>query len=274
MFHVRTLAWANATGAPLLVPWVTSGGQALALAREATCRAWGRGARTGWRAILGGSTLPAVEEPIVDDLELAYTSAVDLRRLIADRVISPVEVTEALLRRIEQVNPVVNAYVTVAADQALAAARTAEQAVVRGEPLGPLHGVPVSLKDLTPTAGIRTTYGSRLYADNVPAEDALEVARLKQAGAIVVGKTNTPEFGAGPNTLNALFGATRNPWSLERSAGGSSGGAAVALACGLGAARTGDRPWRFVADSGQRLRRGRLPDLARSGAALPRRLDV
>jgi amidase len=170
----------------------------------------------------------------VDDLELAYTSAVDLRRLIADRAISPVEVTESLLRRIERVNPVVNAYVTVAAEQALAAARSAEQAVSRGEPLGPLHGVPVGVKDLTPTAGIRTTYGSRLFADNVPGEDALEVTRLKQAGAIVVGKTNTPEFGAGPNTLNTLFGATRNPWSLERSAGGSSGGSAVALACGLG----------------------------------------
>lgn len=169
----------------------------------------------------------------MDDLELAFTPATDLRRLIRDRQVSPVEVVERLLQRIERLNPVVNAYCTVAADQALAAARQAEAAVQRGDPLGPLHGVPVALKDTTPTAGIRTTFGSRLFADHVPAEDALEVTRLKQAGAIILGKTNTPEFAAGPNTLNALFGATRNPWSLERSAGGSSGGSAVALACGL-----------------------------------------
>ena len=170
----------------------------------------------------------------MNDLELAFTPATELRRLVRARQVSPVEVVEAILRRIERVNPTVNAYVTVAADQALAAARDAEAAVLRGDPLGPLHGVPVSLKDLTTTAGIRTTYGSKLFADNVPSVDALEVTRLKAAGAIVLGKTNTPEFGAGPNTLNALFGATRNPWDLERSAGGSSGGAAVALACGLG----------------------------------------
>jgi amidase len=170
----------------------------------------------------------------VDDQTLAFTSAVDLRRLIAERAVSPVEVVEALLQRIDRVNPIVNAVVTVAADQALAAAREAEAAVQRGDALGALHGVPVSIKDLTPTAGIRTTHGSRLFAEHVPTLDALEVTRLKQAGAIIFGKTNTPEFGSGPNTLNVLFGGTRNPWDLERSAGGSSGGAAVALACGLG----------------------------------------
>jgi amidase len=170
----------------------------------------------------------------MNDLDLAFTPATELRRLVSDRRLSPVEVVEALLRRIERVNPVVNCYVTVAAERALDAARRAEAAQVRGDALGPLHGVPVSLKDLTPTAGIRTTYGSRLFADHVPTRSALEVERLVAAGAIVVGKTNTPEFGAGPNTLNALFGATRNPWDLARSAGGSSGGAAVALACGLG----------------------------------------
>ena len=169
----------------------------------------------------------------MDDLALAFISTTELRRLIRERALSPVELTEALLRQVERVNPVVNAFCTVAADQALAAARAAEAAVMRGDPLGLLHGIPVGIKDMVPTAGIRTTYGSRLYADNVPTEDALEVARLKQAGAIVLGKTNTPEFAAGPNTLNVLFGATRNPWSLERSAGGSSGGSAVALACGM-----------------------------------------
>ena len=178
----------------------------------------------------------------MDDLELAFTPATELRELIRSKQVSPVEVVDAALRRIERVNPAVNAYVTVAAEQAVAAARDAEAAIQRGndrsagpeQAIGPLHGVPVSLKDLTPSAGIRTTYGSKLFADNVPTADALEVTRLKQAGAIILGKTNTPEFGAGPNTLNALFGATRNPWDLERSAGGSSGGAAVALACGLG----------------------------------------
>jgi amidase len=169
----------------------------------------------------------------VDDLTLGFTSAADLRRLIRARELSPVELVEGLLRRIEQVNPVVNAFCTVAAEQALAAAREAEAAVMRGDDLGPLHGVPVAFKDMVLTAGIRTTFGSRLFADNVPTEDALEVSRLKQAGAIVLGKTNTPEFAAGPNTLNVLFGGTRNPWKLEHSAGGSSGGSAVALACGL-----------------------------------------
>ena len=170
----------------------------------------------------------------MNDVQLAFTPATELRELVRTRQVSPVEVVEAVLRRIERVNPVVNAYVTVAADQALGAAREAEAAAGRGGELGPLHGIPVSLKDLTTSAGIRTTYGSKLYAENVPSVDAVEVTRLKAAGAVILGKTNTPEFGAGPNTLNALFGATRNPWDLERSAGGSSGGAAVALACGLG----------------------------------------
>ncbi|MCC6177052.1 MAG: amidase [Chloroflexi bacterium] len=170
----------------------------------------------------------------MDDLDLAFTPATVLRRLIRTREISPVEVIDRLLARIDRINPTVNAYVTVADDLARQAAREAEAAVMRGDDLGPLHGVPVSIKDLTATAGIRTTQGSRLFADTVPTTDALIVQRLKAAGAIVVGKTNTPEFGAGPNTVNVLFGATRNPWNLERSAGGSSGGAAVALACGLG----------------------------------------
>jgi amidase len=164
---------------------------------------------------------------------LAFASARTLRALIGDRRLSPVELVEHLLARIERINPVVGAYCTVAGEQALEAAAAAEQAVTNGRGLGPLHGIPVALKDMVATAGIRTTYGSRLYAEHIPREDALEATRLKRAGAIVVGKTNTPEFAAGPNTVNALFGATRNPWDLERSAGGSSGGSAVALACGL-----------------------------------------
>ena len=131
-------------------------------------------------------------------------------------------------------NPRVNAYVTVAREAALAAARKATSALRRGATLPPLHGVPVSIKDLTATKGIRTTWGSKEFEHHVPSEDALVVTRLKAAGAIVVGKTNTPEFGAGGNTFNAVFGATRNPWNLALTCGGSSGGAAVALATGMG----------------------------------------
>ncbi len=170
----------------------------------------------------------------MDEITLAFTPAVEMARLVRARELSPREIVETVLRRIERINPLINAYCTVVPDLALVAAKRAEEAVTRGEPLGPLHGVPVSIKDITATAGIRTTFGSRLFADNVPAEDALIVARLKQAGAIVLGKTNTPEFAHGGYTDNALFGPTRNPWNTARTPGGSSGGAAAALAAGLG----------------------------------------
>ncbi len=165
------------------------------------------------------------------DLDLCFVPATALQRLYRSRKASPLEVMQAVLARIDAVNPRVNAYVTVARETALAAARKATAALGRkGAALGPLHGVPVSIKDLTPTQGIRTTWGSKVFEHHVPDEDALYVARLKDAGAIVVGKTNTPEFGAGGNTFNAVFGATRNPWNLALTCGGSSGGAAVALA--------------------------------------------
>src|SRR6266545_6832939 len=141
---------------------------------------------------------------------------------------------QAVLARIDAVNPRLNAYVTVARESALAAARKATAALERRGALPPLHGVPVSIKDLTPTKGNRTTSGSKIYEHHVPDEDALIVQRLKAVGAIVVGKTNTPEFGAGGNTFNAVFGATRNPWNPALTCGGSSGGAAVALATGMG----------------------------------------
>jgi amidase len=142
---------------------------------------------------------------------------------------------EAVLARIDAVNPVVNAYVTVARESALATARRATRALSRKTTaLPPLYGVPVSIKDLYATKGIRTTWASLIYKDHVPSADDLVVQRLKVAGAIVVGKTNTPEFGAGGNTFNAVFGATRNPWNPELTCGGSSGGAAVAVATGMG----------------------------------------
>jgi len=167
--------------------------------------------------------------------DLCFMSATDLASAIRARRISPREVTDAVLAQIDRINPMVNAFVTVVADQVRASARDAEAAVMRSpENLGPLHGIPVSIKDVTPTKGIRTTFGSRAFANYVPTEDAVVVERLKHAGAIILGKTNTPEFGAGGNTKNALFGPTRNPWRLSHTCGGSSGGAAVALATGMG----------------------------------------
>ena len=170
-----------------------------------------------------------------DHRDLCFIPASELVRLYRARKASPLEVMQAVLARIDAVNPAVNAYVTVARDSALAAARAATRALGRrGSVLPPLHGVPVSIKDLTATQGIRTTSGSLIYEHHVPDEDGLVVQRLKAAGAIVVGKTNTPEFGAGGNTFNALFGATRNPWNTALSCGGSSGGGAVAVATGMG----------------------------------------
>jgi amidase len=167
--------------------------------------------------------------------DLCFTPASELASLIRRRRVSPLEITQAVLDRIARVNPAVTAYCTVAAEQALAAATAATAAVKRRSArLGPLHGVPVSIKDLAPTKGIRTTWGSKIFEHHVPDEDGLVVQRLKAAGAIVMGKTNTPEFGAGANTVNAVFGATRNPWNRALTCGGSTGGGGVALALGLG----------------------------------------
>jgi amidase len=157
----------------------------------------------------------------------------ELARLVREKQASPVDILDAHLAAIERANPAVNAIVTVGLEQAREAARAAEAAVTRGEALGPLHGVPVGIKDITPTAGIRTTWGSALFADHVPAEDAEVVRRIKRAGGIVIGKTNTPEFAAGGNTVNRVFGATRNPWDLRLSASGSTGGGAAALAAAM-----------------------------------------
>lgn len=170
----------------------------------------------------------------MDATDLCYTSAVDLAGLIREKKVSPVEVMEALLARIEAVNPKINAYCTLIPEQAMEGARKAEAAVMRGEKIGPLHGVPVSIKDLIFTKGVRTTGGSMIYANFVPEADAIVVQRLKGAGAIVVGKTNTPEFGWKGVTDNPLFGITRNPWDLSKTPGGSSGGAGAAVAAGLG----------------------------------------
>jgi len=160
-------------------------------------------------------------------------TAVELASLIASKAVSPVEVLDAHLATIARVNPELNAIVTLVADAARASAKDAETAVMRGDALGALHGLPVAIKDITSTAGIRTTYGSPLFKDNVPTEDAEVVRRLKASGAIVLGKTNTPEFAAGANTFNEVFGVTRNPWNPALSPAGSSGGSAVAVATGM-----------------------------------------
>jgi amidase len=162
--------------------------------------------------------------------DLCANDAITLARLLRSREVSARDVVAAHIDRVEAVDPVVNAVVTRCFDRALAGARAADEALARGAEPGLLHGLPVAHKDLADTAGVRTTYGSPIYADNVPDCDALHVGRMASAGAISLGKTNTPEFGAGSHTVNAVFGATRNPYDLTRSAGGSSGGAAAALA--------------------------------------------
>src|SRR3954469_24562288 len=165
--------------------------------------------------------------------DLSRKTACELAALIATKAVSPVEVLDAHLATIARANPKLNAIVTVAADSARASAKSAEAAVIRGDKLGMLHGLPVVIKDITPTAGIRTTFGSPLFKDHVPTEDAEAVTRLRTAGAVVLGKTNTPEFAAGANTFNDVFGVTRNPWNPALSPSGSSGGSAVAVATGM-----------------------------------------
>jgi Asp-tRNA(Asn)/Glu-tRNA(Gln) amidotransferase A subunit family amidase len=170
----------------------------------------------------------------MDATELCYTPATKLAAAIRAKKISPVEVTEAVLARIERLNPTLNAYCTVTAELARTTARAAEAAVMRGDVLGLLHGVPYSLKDLTPTRGIRTTFGSKIFEHHIPTEDAILVERLRAAGGVLLGKTNTPEFGCKGFTDNKIFGTTYNPWNLELTPGGSSGGAGAAVAAGMG----------------------------------------
>jgi Asp-tRNA(Asn)/Glu-tRNA(Gln) amidotransferase A subunit family amidase len=165
--------------------------------------------------------------------ELCWLGASELARLIKKRDLSPIEITETFVRRIEQYNPKANAFVTVDAELAIQEAKKAEEEVMKGKGLGPLHGIPFSVKDVTFTKNVPTTFGSNLMRDFVPSEDSVMVARLRNAGAILLGKTNTSEFAHMPNTENRLFGRTANPWDSSKSAGGSSGGSAVAVATGL-----------------------------------------
>jgi aspartyl-tRNA(Asn)/glutamyl-tRNA(Gln) amidotransferase subunit A len=163
----------------------------------------------------------------------AYASAAELAALIRSKQASATEVMRATLARAEKANAALNCFITICADEALRDAALADAAVAGGKTLGPLHGVPFHVKDLVNTKGVRTTFASAMYENNVPAVDSVSVARLKQAGAILMAKTTTPEFGHMPYTEAPLFGRTRNAWSADRTSGGSSGGAAVALAAGI-----------------------------------------
>lgn len=221
-------------------------------------------------AVLAVSAAPLVSgalEAAASDDSLCFTSALEQARLIRTKKLSARELLAAHLRRIERINPKVNAIVTLVAERATAAAAQADERQARNETLGPLHGLPAAHKDLVETRGIRTTFGSPLFRDYVPTEDDLLIERLRQAGAITIGKTNTPEFGAGSQTFNPVFGATRNPYDLTKTCGGSSGGAAVALACGLVPVADGSdmggslrNPAAFCNVVGFRPSVGRVPD--------------
>ena len=173
------------------------------------------------------------------DTGLAFVSLAEVARLLKGRSVSPVEVTRAVLDRIGAANPRLNAFLTITADEALSSARRAERAIRAGRYKGPLHGVPVSVKDLIQTAGIRTTCGSRILADWIPETDATLIRRFREAGAILIGKTHLHEFAYGPTNLNPHYGPARNPWDPNRMTGGSSGGSGVAVATGCSYASIG-----------------------------------
>lgn len=200
---------------------------------------------------------------------LCWTSAVDLARRVRARQVSAVEVLDAVLAQVDRLNGRVNAVVTRCDELARTQARAVDQAIARGDDPGPLAGVPISVKDLHCLAGVRTTFGSKLFEDFVPAEDAILVRRLKAAGAVLFGKTNTAEFGILPLACNSIYGDTNNPWDLARNTGGSSGGAAAAVACGMGPLATGSDgggsiriPASFVGVFGIKPQFGRVPHTA------------
>jgi amidase len=212
--------------------------------------------------------------------EICALSAVELARRVRARDLSARDIVGAYLARIAEINPRVNAIVTLVADRAMERAAAADEAQAHGETLGPLHGLPIAHKDLQPTRGIRTTFGSPIYRDFVPDEDSLLVERARGAGAIAIGKTNTPEFGAGSQTFNPVFGATLNPFDLTKTCGGSSGGAAVALACNMLPIADGSdmggslrNPASFCSVVGLRTSPGRVPVWPSTAAWSPLSVD-
>ena len=209
---------------------------------------------------------------MLDD-DLAFAPALELRQLIASKRISPVELAELYFSRIQRLDASLNSYLTLAYDEAMKAAKEAENAVVHGAELGQLHGLPISIKDLEMTRGLRTTGGSLVYENRVPDEDSVVVERVRKAGAIILGKTNTPEFGLLGTTENRLGDHCRNPWNTERTSGGSSGGAGAAVVAGLCALATGTDgggsiriPASFCGSYGIKPTQGRVPRYAIASA--------
>jgi amidase len=213
-------------------------------------------------SLLGGSLNTQAETP-----SICFMSAIEMAGLIRAKKLSAREALAEHLKQIERVNPKVNAIITLVPEMAADAAAKADEMQAHNEKLGPLHGLPVAHKDLFETRGIRTTFGSPLFKDYIPSEDDLVVERIRRAGAITIGKTNTPEFGAGSQTFNTIFGATRNPYDLTKTCGGSTGGGAVSLACGFSPVVTGSdtggslrNPAAFCNVVGFRPSIGRVPN--------------
>jgi amidase len=217
--------------------------------------------------LLEGALVSKAEAAEAADSSICFLSAVEMARLIRAKKLSAREALAAHLKQIERVNPKVNAIVTLVPELAAADAAKADEMQARGEKLAPLHGLPVAHKDLFETRGIRTTFGSPLFKDYVPADDDIVVERMRRAGAITIGKTNTPEFGAGSQTFNKVFGATRNPYDVTKACGGSTGGGAVSLACGFAPVVSGSdtggslrNPAAFCNVVGFRPSAGRVPN--------------
>ncbi len=204
--------------------------------------------------------------------DICFMPAAQMLKAIKTQELTSQEITETIIERIENINPIINAYCTPTFDLAREMAKNADNAVKKGEKLGSLHGIPTSIKDLNFTKGIRTTFGSKIYENFIPDEDGLCVARLKEAGIVILGKTNTPEFGYAGVTDNKIFGPTKNPWNLKRTPGGSSGGAAAAVASGISPLALGGdgggsirHPATFCGVYGIKPQYGRVPDYPKTG---------
>ncbi len=206
--------------------------------------------------------------------EICFMSACEMLKAIKNQELSSLEITETIIERIEKVNPIINAYCTPTFDLAREMAKKADDAVKKGEILGSLHGIPTSIKDLNLTKGIRTTFGSKIYENYIPDEDNVCVTRLKEAGIVILGKTNTPEFGYAGITDNKIFGPTKNPWNLYRTSGGSSGGAAAAVSSGISPLALGSdgggsirHPATFCGVYGIKPQYGRVPEYPKRGVS-------
>ncbi|TFG09045.1 MAG: amidase [Promethearchaeota archaeon] len=208
--------------------------------------------------------------------DICFMPACDMAEKIRTQELTSAEITEVIIERIEKINPIVNAYCTPTFDLAREMAKTSDDKVKKGKKIGPLEGIPISIKDLMYTEGIRTTFGSLIYENFIPEEDGVAVARLKSAGCVILGKTNTPEFGYAGVTHNKVFGVSKNPWNLNRTPGGSSGGAAAAVASGMSPLALGSdgggsirHPACFCGVYGLKPSLGRVPVYPKKGIKSP-----